>query len=207
MCETLFGSDGGMQTQKETLASQFPGQEALRSALEGYSTGLLNNAGNTYNTGLGYMNNAQGTLSNALNGNLPSTYTDNFNKTLSNSMSASLGSAANKLASKGILNSGTMRGVSSELGTSAANAAASNFNNAISQQMQGASLMGNLGNTLANQGLNASQPAQNMWSNLFRGQVGLSSPAQSYYQQGDSGLLGGLAGAYAQGLGYGWGAG
>jgi len=184
--KALFGSGDTTSTLGATLASPFTGQESLRNGLQNYSQNMLQGAQGTYNQGLNLMNSAA-------SGNLPSAYTDNFNKTLANSMNSSVGSAMNNMAQKGIINSTSMSNAMAGVGQQAANAATSNFNNSVNQLFS-------IGQNMANLGMSAATPAQNMWSKMFSGQLQLSSPAQTVVHQGSSGLLGGIASGMSSGL-------
>ena len=155
--------------------------------------------------------NAQGTVSNLINGELPSSYTDNMQSAIQSTLENTMGKSLNSLAGKGVLNSSVTNQALNDISKNAASTTAENYLNNIS------TLNGLAGqqSTMASQPITVTAAAQeaalqpsvtewNMSTGLNSSTTGalsaLSGQGASTSTQktsGGSGLLGGLVGGAA----------
>ena len=169
------------------------------------------NYGTLNNNAQSQIANAQGTVSNLINGELPSSYTDNMQSAIQSTLENTMGKSLNSLAGKGVLNSSVTNQALNDISKNAASTTAENYLNNIS------TLNGLAGqqSTMASQPITttaaaqeaALQPSVTEW-NMSTGLNGSTTGALSALSgQGTStstqktssgsGLLGGLVGGAA----------
>ncbi len=169
------------------------------------------NYGTLNNNAQSQIANAQGTVSNLINGELPSSYTNNMQSAIQSTLENTMGKSLNSLAGKGVLNSSVTNQALNDISKNAASTTAENYLNNIS------TLNGLAGqqSTMANQPITTTAAAQeaalqpsvtewNMSTGLNSSTTGalsaLSGQGTSTSTQktsGGSGLLGGLVGGAA----------
>lgn len=169
------------------------------------------NYGTLNNNAQSQIANAQGTVSNLINGELPSSYTDNMQSAIQSTLENTMGKSLNSLAGKGVLNSSVTNQALNDISKNAASTTAENYLNNIS------TLNGLAGqqSTMASQPITTTAAAQeaalqpsvtewNMSTGLNSSTTGalsaLSGQGTSTSTQktsGGSGLLGGLVGGAA----------
>ncbi|MDD4437217.1 MAG: hypothetical protein PHS04_04180 [Tissierellia bacterium] len=169
------------------------------------------NYGTLNNNAQSQIANAQGTVSNLINGELPSSYTDNMQSAIQSTLENTMGKSLNSLAGKGVLNSSVTNQALNDISKNAASTTAENYLNNIS------TLNGLAGqqSTMASQPITTTAAAQeaalqpsvtewNMSTGLNSSTTGalsaLSGQGTSTSTQktsSGSGLLGGLVGGAA----------
>lgn len=169
------------------------------------------NYGTLNNNAQSQIANAQGTVSNLINGELPSSYTNNMQSAIQSTLENTMGKSLNSLAGKGVLNSSVTNQALNDISKNAASTTAENYLNNIS------TLNGLAGqqSTMASQPITTTAAAQeaalqpsvtewNMSTGLNSSTTGalsaLSGQGTSTSTQktsGGSGLLGGLVGGAA----------
>lgn len=155
--------------------------------------------------------NANGIVQDLQQGIVPSSYSRNFQQGIENDVKGTVGNVMNSLANRGVVNSSVANAAIDDISENVADAAAQNYNNAISTQSQLASQQ--IGNATAGITTSAAaqeaaqQPALNLWNaslgiaqsgnnvlGNIAGKYGTSVSKQSY-NTGSSGLGGFLGGA------------
>ena len=138
------------------------------------------------------INNANQIVSDLQQGVVPESYSQNFQAGIANDIKGTVGNTINSLAGRGVINSSVTNKAIDDIEENVADAAAQNYNNAISTQSQLAAQQ--TGNATA--GITASaaaqeaaqQPALNLWN----ASLGLA--------QSGNNVLGNIAGKYGTGV-------
>ncbi|PWM78676.1 MAG: hypothetical protein DBY32_04135 [Phascolarctobacterium sp.] len=212
--------------ERALLAQQLKYQEAFFPnviKLNQNAGDLLWDSYGTVQADYGQMNNeAQQQIANANNiisdlqqGIVPSSYNKNFQQSISNDVKGTVGNVMNELANRGVVNSSVANAAIDDISENVTDAAAQNYNNAISTQSQLAAQQ--IGNATAGITTSAAaqeaaqQPALNLWNaslglaqsgnnvlGNIAGKYGTSVSKQSYNT--NSGGFGGFLGGVATGL-------
>lgn len=168
---------------------------------------------NLYDTAQAQTTANQAQAQNLANGELPSQYSTNRQAALNADLQGTVGNLLSSLGNRGILNSTTANSALNNISQNAANTLAANY----SSDMSTASGLLNNAQTLAQAGLNNAttaiqgaliqptaysalslandEPTSSLLTGLRNSRYSVASPAQTIVQQGNGGLLGGLANA------------
>ena len=204
-----------LQQQYDYIQKTMPVSENLlnmaNGALNGQQVNPDPNWQTLYNNAQGQTAQNQGLMQNLQNGQLPSAYSANRQQVLNNELQGTVGNAITGLADRGILNSTTTTGALNNISQNAANSLASQYNQDLSSQSQLLNQSQQMAMDPITTAATAQEasinvpmqylamatgqdaPTQNLLTNLSNNRYSMASPAQTIVQQGNGGLLGGLA--------------
>lgn len=181
----IFGSKDKIKNVSAQVYPEWDYQKDMREDLTGTATNLLGSAGN-------YINQGANIVSQAANGILPESISSSLQTQAGKLYDKQVGSAANNMAFKNLGSNTMTQNALSDAAISSNDWLQNNILSALGQTAQ-------LGSGLVSTGNTMMQPAEDLYNRWLSAQMGLSSPAQTAVQKGNSGLLGAAVNGWASG--------